>query len=271
MGLGFSNEPRLPSYGANLPILLSGNCFPLKESVINRQMRIANDPENGTKISIDKFLRLHGNDTNDEGYFAKCIVCDADMSVVSNKNPQRISHFRHPRKSYCQTIKKAHRPFAHLTAKEIDENTIRAKKEAWSGIIVETYLTCYVLCRKKLKFEEFFNLLKLATGKKLWMTHDLKVQYIPYILLSYRDLTPRSNSGRRYSLRFVFVHDIKNPQDLWMWPSEKAGMLRLVLKRKIIYNAELLHLNTEFIENDWLSDEHKKLLITRAKKIIGLS
>lgn len=233
-------------------------------------MRIAVDPCTERKINTYKFIVNYGNDTNDRRHYARCIVCNATMSVVGNHSEKRIAHFRHREDFDCPTKKNSRRLFDNLPKREIDEYTIMTKKSAFEKIIVKTYLKCHSLCKSKLKFEEFFNTVTTSTKKGLWASHDLDVRYIPYILLSYNDLTPRANRSRRYSLRFVFLNEIQTPQDLWIWPENKAGMIMLTFQKNVITNAKLLKLNALFMEKDWLTEKQKEFIEVRVRKIIGL-
>lgn len=141
---------------------------------------------------------------------------------------------------------------------------------SYIDIVPQVYLKCHFMANKKLRFKEFIALNKLAVKKGLWDIRDLGIRHIPYILLSYKDLTRKSNPERRYALRFVFVREIEDVSLLWMWPKGEAGMVKLTIERGALVYGQALYLDASFNEYDWLTDEQRGSLTKQVSKVIGL-
>lgn len=234
-------------------------------------MRFAIDPRSGIKTSIEDFLIKYGNDANDKKVFAQCFVCRNHLRVRSPHNPGRRQHFAHMRNTMCPTVAKAKSLFEGLRDTVIDPAEIHHLKMMYRNIMPQVYLKCRQLADKKLGFKEFISINEFAARKDLWNIRHLKVEYIPYILLSYRDLTRKSNPKRLHTLRFIFVREIHDVSLLWMWPTGKVGMVKLIIEKGGLVDGQMLRIDTSLTEHDWLTEEQKQFLIERVSKVIGLS
>jgi len=127
-----------------------------------------------------------------------------------------------------------------------------------------------MFCDFKLNAPEYEKILHLATKKGMWRYRDLVLEYVPYILLTYKDMTRKAHRKRLFNMRFVFNSKVKNYSDLWIHNEVKVDFVRLSLKGTMIHKFESFQINKLVTEDDWLSESQKERLIERTKVILGI-
>jgi len=232
-------------------------------------MRVAIDHKIGHKISIEEFIMRYGNDASDKGEHAICPVCRGLLFIRGNHNNKKCPHFAHARHADCIVVRQGKEKYSHLTPVEQNPQIISKRKADFLELTDKTYIKCHTICDKRLKFTEYYELLRVATNKKMWSYRGLELECIPYILLTYCDLTKRKNRSRNFNLRFVFNSDVKNYSDLWIKRSGPVDMIRLSLKGNVIHHFDVIGLVAQFNEEIWLKDNQRESLRQQTSAIIG--
>lgn len=230
-------------------------------------MKTARDHKTGYFITAVTFVMRYGNNANEKGEHAICPVCRQNVNIRGNHQSNRRIHFLHFPNAQCPIVENGGNKYSCLVSIEENPLTIEKRKRDFEELTVKAYLKCHMLCDHKLTLSEYEGLLKLATNKGMWNYHGLVLEYIPYILLTYKDLTRKGYMKRPFNLRFVFSSIINNYSDLWINPKGNTNIIRLSLKGTAIIKQECYILNLLFHEDDWLSPTQRALIVNRTKAV----
>ncbi|WP_436862136.1 hypothetical protein [Acinetobacter haemolyticus] len=144
-----------------------------------------------------------------------CPLCESLMELRAEKTTDRSAHLWHGRNTSCPSIPENRIKYENLTARGIDkEQGIRLRKE-----VLENLYTVYMSCNAivdGLRKPEFEQLLRLATEKGIWDYKGLRLNYVPYVLVTFHDMFYAKDSKIRNERYFVVLEpNIKYLDDLW--------------------------------------------------------
>ncbi|ENU29100.1 MULTISPECIES: hypothetical protein [unclassified Acinetobacter] len=174
---------------------------------------------------------------------AVCPLCDHPMELRAEKTTDKSTHLWHGRNAYCPSIPENRIKYESLAARALDkEQGLRLRQE-----VIENLYNIYMSCNGivgGLKIGEFKQLLNLATEKGIWDYQGLKLNYVPYVLLTFHEMFYAKDSKIRNERYFIVLEpNIKYLDDLWndsrakqyIWKvSPKHGILE-----KIAINEKL--------------------------------
>lgn len=175
------------------------------------------DPFSRKPYTIDEWIKNCGNRRVGE-----CLVCGEEVSLKADRSELRTTHFAHAAGSACPTIRDNHKPFQHLQSSEIDlENATKIKQ-----YVVDQAFQIYEKCKlfaEDLNLREFREMISCADEFGVWKYKGLTTVYIPYILLTCREMFLKKDGGKNRTADFFFAFDpnLSSVDELWIFPEKK--------------------------------------------------
>ncbi|WP_396233617.1 hypothetical protein [Acinetobacter baumannii] len=144
-----------------------------------------------------------------------CPLCESPMEIRADKTPDKSAHMWHGKNTTCPSISQNRIKYQNLTARNVDKEQGRRLRQEVLENLYDVYMTCNYI-GEGLKLPDFEKLLSLATEKGIWDYQGLRLNYVPYVLLTFHDMFYAKDSKIRNERFFVVLEpNIKYLDDLW--------------------------------------------------------
>ena len=191
-----------------------------------------------TVVNGKEFMAIEGRNWGDAkrprgAVWAACLSCDRDMAP--RKSPLKLAwHFAHRPgvdASDCPLSTSADPRFGHLWPERWDlERGVRLRREFCAERnLKEAFNVCNKIARS-VTTDEFIAMVRAADRYSIWRYSALPLEFVPYILMTLKDLIADSNAKRtelldfRENFRYVIDAFPRQPiNQLW----ERAGTYQL--------------------------------------------
>jgi hypothetical protein len=214
---------------------------------------IAIDQETGTPKDADWFCQHRKK-------VGLCPVCDAEIELRAESSVTTAVHFWHGIGATCPSIKKNRKKYEDLPPSSIDKQAgLRLRAEV-RGHLYTIYQACNAIA-DGLKYAEFRNLIVKASSKGIWDYEGFRLNYVPYVLVTFHDMFLSKGSKLRDDKYYIVLEPaIRYLDDLWNKPhSIKQAICKISPDKGVI---EVLHIKPTLdpIPN-WFKEASKKLPI----------
>lgn len=231
-------------------------------------MRFAKDPNNNQTISIADYVMRYGHQAIDSIITnniprARCPFCGGELSVVAEA-ARTTQHFRHLPRTICPSKSPAGAPYINLPEGQRDED---------AGVELRTsfrrrWIYHFKMVNRLVPFlspEEFVNLLRLASERRIWDYVDFNEAYIPYALVLQADFPPWTSTRREGKtqrnlwIRFWYNSDVTTINMLWNEPIDRVELYRAFFeppttKRGRPAYTDLIKYEEQIINLDFLNE-----------------
>jgi hypothetical protein len=187
-----------------------------------------------------------------------CPVCECEMELRAASSILTAVHFWHGLGATCPTIKKNRKAYEDLPASSIDKEAgLKLRAEVKENIYT-VYQSCNALV-DGLKYAEFCELIIMASKKGIWDYAGLRLNYVPYLLVTFHDMFYAKNSKLRDDKYYVILEpSIRCLDDLWNKPqSIKQAIWKVSPDKGVIETLPIKP--TLDPEPDWFKRASKKL------------
>ncbi|MCF6350296.1 MAG: hypothetical protein L3J23_04625 [Flavobacteriaceae bacterium] len=196
------------------------------------------------KVDINKFINNYKRD----GYVAYCNVCNNILNDRAGSSLTTKTHFWHNNNPHCPTVKNFKSRYQNLKFRyyrlEQKQKIVNSVKENLSNI----YLECKHLCNNSLYYNEFQNLLKMASDKRVWEYAHLDLKHVPYCLLTLKlKFTNKENKGRSLNMFFSFTNQYIS-DTLWIDFTAPVELIKFEANTKEL--LQIIEINDNFLKSD---------------------
>ncbi|GHS89610.1 hypothetical protein FACS189487_10170 [Campylobacterota bacterium] len=214
---------------------------------------IAIDPNTGNTQGVDWF---HLNRKK----IGLCPVCDAEMELRAESSVTTTVHFWHGIGAICPSIKKNRKKYENLPPSSIDEQAgLRLRTEAREHIYT-IYQACNAIV-DGLKYAEFRDLIAKASEKNIWDYKGFRLNYIPYVLVTFHDMFFAKGSKLRDDKYYIVLEPtIQYLDDLWNKPQSIKQAVWKVSPDKGVIETLSIKPTLDPVPG-WFRDAAKKLPI----------
>lgn len=165
-----------------------------------------------------------------------CGCCSATFTIVAANSLSTSAHFAHPPGAVCHTIGRNAVPYDHLKQIPRDTSVAQNLRKEFGLHVEHIFNKCSGLA-KNLSFKEFVDCFDEFHKAGAWEYHGLTLEYIPYLLLCFRDIFKARPPYR--DLDFYFLLEPRtNLGDLWIRPQTTAQRILQVYPSsgRIVYH-----------------------------------
>ena len=164
-----------------------------------------------------------------------CPVCGEITKIKAAGSVNMLTHFSHPKGTYCPSIKKNHSKYELLPPTERDTDN-GEEIINWARVnISHLYFKCREILSDRLKYDEFSNMLAKAKVKNIWCYKNLTINTLPYVLIVNFGVYPKID-GRDEDVWYIFDKDMYG-DDLFLqkkithiWKVTESDLERIELK-----------------------------------------
>lgn len=193
-------------------------------------------------------------EVHDAGWFHErrirkgyCEVCRELIELRAEQSIDTSVHFWHGKGAICPTIKANRKKYEDLPASATDVEAGKRLREEIKENLFLIYGCCGAIV-DGLKYAEFKELISKATNKGIWNYHGLKLNYIPYLLVTFHDMFYAKGSKLRDERYYVILEPgLQYLDDLWNSPKDcKQKIWKVSPNRGVIEELDIQpHLDPE--------------------------
>lgn len=214
---------------------------------------IAIDPESG-EIHDANWFQLNRIKTG------VCPICDMAMELRAESSISTAVHFWHGIGANCPSIKKNRQKYEDLPPSSVDKNAGVVLRSEVKKHLYTIYQACNALV-DGLKYTEFRELIVKASDKGIWDYKGFRLNYVPYVLVTFHDMFYSKGSKLRDDKYYIVLEPaIRCLDDLWNKPqSIKQAIWKVSPEKGVI---EVLPIKSMLDPiPDWFKEASNKLPI----------
>lgn len=189
-----------------------------------------------------------------------CPVCGSEMELRAESSITTAVHFWHGMGATCPSIKKNRKKYEDLPPSVIDKQAGKMLRAEVREHIYTIYQACSAIV-DGLKYAEFRDLIIKAGEKGIWDYKGFKLNYVPYVLVTFHDIFYAKGSKLRDDKYYIVLEpSIRCLDDLWNEPQTIKQAVWKVSPEKGVIEALPIKPELDPVPG-WFKDASRKLPI----------